>query len=499
MRIRTLSIASGNVTDVNIEVQISPGIPIFTIVGLGNKAILESKERIRSAISSVGIQFPAKRVIVNLSPANEKKEGTHYELGIALAILYYLGKIDKNNHLIENSIVIGELSLNGDILPVESTLVYALTASNRNMKLIFSSKSYNDEIKYIGGHLIPVDNLSNLIGDEHVSGTYYEGSHNSFERESVIDFSNIRGHVGVKRALEIAVAGSHHICMIGSPGSGKSILAKATEFIQPPLTREEILEISVIHSLAGEETDLVKTRPFRSPHHSASTAAIIGGGTKFKPGEVSLSHRGIMFMDEFLEFPKPTLEALREPLESYCIEVSRANYKQKYPAMFQLIAAMNPCSCGNCEDISCSIRYQKKLSQPLKERFDFFIYVNEFNYIDSNKIEESSLSIRNRIISARDKQIKRQNKLNAHLNVTDIAKIIEIDKEAEIKLGLYCKKRELSTRVEASIIKIARTISDLDGSEIIQENHILEAIGFRRFGGPDGTRTRDLPRDRRTF
>lgn len=459
---------------VSIEIQISPGLPIFIIVGLGDKAIAESKERVRSAIFALGLTFPAKRIVVNLSPANEPKEGTHYDFGIALSLLVAMQIISYER--VKNTIVVGELSLNGDIIAVPGIVAHAYSALKNNMSIIVPSASYKEAIR-VSNNVIPASSLKYLI--EYLNGGIsaqipYESiknDDNSDIKNINIDFANIAGHERAKRALEIAVAGGHHICMIGKPGSGKSMLAQAVKSILPSLNQEEMLEISMIHSICGYS--FVETRPFRNPHHTSSAVSIIGGGNKCMPGEISLAHLGILFLDELPEFSRHVLESLRQPMEDYRIEIARANYKRSYMAKFQLIAAMNPCYCGSCNDSMCIAKYQRKLSAPLKERFDIAIHVNDFHY--TNTQADSSYTIMQRIIDARKKQ---NNKLNGQLSGPEMLNLSNIDYDAQQWLEAYARKYNLSTRSYFRILRIAMTISHLSDIDTIQLPHVTEALGY---------------------
>ncbi|MEM6781581.1 MAG: YifB family Mg chelatase-like AAA ATPase [Pseudomonadota bacterium] len=498
--VRTIAFQGVEVCPVDVQVQIASGMPAFTIVGLPDKAVAESKERVRSALHAMGISLPPKRLTVNLAPADVMKEGSHYDLPIALGLLAAMDIMPKEE--LADTIVLGELSLDATIRSVAGVLPAAIHANANDNKLI-CPHDCGGEAAWAGEiDILAPANLLQLIN--HVKGTQVMNAPApklaNDDAFHVPDLSAVKGQESAKRALEIAAAGGHNLLMIGPPGSGKSMLASCLPGILPPLSPQEALEVSMIHSLSGTlpEGGLMKTRPYRDPHHSASLPALIGGGHKVKPGEISLAHHGVLFLDELPEFARSTLESMRQPLETGETLVARANMHVKYPARFQLIAAMNPCRCGHLgsPDMECTkapkcgLDYQSKLSGPLLDRIDLQVDVPPVSISDlSADGGESSKIVAERVAAARHVQIKRYKTLestekevvNAYVSSELLNTIAPLDAQAKTVLDQAVDRMNLSARSYFRLLKVARTIADLDGApETLQSAHIAEAISYKR-------------------
>ncbi|MGI9423033.1 MAG: YifB family Mg chelatase-like AAA ATPase [Hyphomicrobiaceae bacterium] len=495
-RISTLAFIGIEARPVQVEVQITPGQHNFAIVGLPDKAVAESRERVRNALHAVGLGLPWTRITVNLAPADLQKEGSHFDLPIALALMVAMEAVSPE--AIDRFAAIGELALDGALRPVPGALPAAMGATALGKGLICPA-ACGPEAAWAGADtdIIAPPHLLSLVN--HLKGSQLlRRPEPNLETESNdgIDMRDIKGQETAKRALEVAAAGAHNLLMIGPPGCGKSMLAQRLPSILPPLDSKEMLEVSMVHSLAGELLGgKVKTeRPFRSPHHSASMAALVGGGSKPRPGEVSLAHLGVLFLDELPEFMPPVLDSLRQPLESGETIIARANHRISYPSRIQLIAAMNPCRCGvgpgeTCRrGPRCSADYQARVSGPLLDRIDMTIELAAVSAADLSfpPPQEGSAEVRARVASARARQRERQNqegsqpaRTNANLSGSALEELATPNDEAMALLRQAADKFTLSARGYHKTLRVARTLADLDGLETIDRPHIAEALSYR--------------------
>ncbi len=503
-RINTFAFKGIDVVPVDVQVQIANGLPAFAVVGLPDKAVGESRERVRAALGAMGLSLPPKRITVNLAPADLAKEGSHYDLPIALGLLVAMGVVPED--ATAGFAALGELALDGKLVAVAGVLPAAVGASARGLGIICPERN-GAEAAWAGDglDLLAPAHLLQLVN--HFKGTQVLSQPRPGpveDRADAPDLADIKGQETAKRALEIAAAGGHNLLMIGPPGAGKSMLARRLPGLLPPLDPSEALEVSMIASIAGllEGGRITRVRPFRDPHHSASMPSLIGGGVSAKPGEVTLAHLGVLFLDELPEFSRAVLDSLRQPLESGRAVVARANAHIAYPARFQLIAAMNPCRCGYLADAAracsraprCAAEYQTRISGPLFDRIDLHVEVPEVSAQDLTlpPPAEGSRAVRERVVAARVVQSERYKALAPGSNIRTNAepegelleKVAGPDEPGKKLLAEAAERMRLSARGYHRVLKVSRTLADLDGSEGVKRIHVAEALSYRRINPP---------------
>jgi len=485
---------------VEVEVDISPGLPVFTIVGLPDAAVQEAKERVRAAIKNSGFTFPLKRIVVNLAPADLKKAGPSYDLPIAVGILLSSEQLQADT---SKSLFLGELSLDGSLRHTNGILPMVALAHQKGLdNIIVPERDAREAFLVEGAGIIAFASLAQLAGylRGEIEAPVYKPEKTEKEaavdNKPAVDLAHIKGQEHVKRALEVAATGGHNVIMCGPPGSGKTMLARSLPGILPPMTNEESLEVTKIYSACGllpPDTPIIKRRAFRSPHYTISNAGLVGGGQWPRPGEISLSHRGVLFLDELPEFGHSLLEILRQPMEDKLVTISRARSSLTFPSSFMLVGAMNPCPCGYYGDpfrqCSCNpslvARYQKRISGPFLDRVDIFIEVPHIDYekLSDDRLGEESNKVQQRVITARLRQQKRFEGTglvaNNEMTPVEVRQFCQTEEDARSLLKAAMKQLHLSARAFHRILKLARSIADLENSDIIKANHIAEAIQYR--------------------
>lgn len=497
-RAHTVAFEGIDAKPVEVQCAVTPGLPAFSLVGLPDKAVSEARDRVRTALSSMAIALPSKRITINLSPADMPKEGSHFDLPIALALLAALEVIPVD--AVEQTCALGELSLDGSLVPVIGALPAAMAAAGNDRQLLCPKASGPEAAWVDATRVLGAGSLADVV--RHFTGQSPLSVAEPGEVRgdaAARDLKDVKGQERAKRALEIAAAGRHHLMMVGTPGSGKSMLAARLPGILPPLTAAEALDTSMIHSLAGliQEGGISRARPFREPHHTASMAAIVGGGRRAAPGEISLAHNGVLFMDEFPEFPRTVLETLRQPIETGEVMVARANAHVTYPCRFMLVAAANPCKCGYLSDPAracarapqCGEDYMGRISGPLMDRFDLRVDVPPvaFTDLDLPASGDGSKTVAARVAAARAMQETRfadssGMRLNADAEGEVLEQVATPDRDGRALINRVAERFGLSARGYHRVLRVARTIADLDGAEAVRQPHVAEAVGYRVSG-----------------
>lgn len=486
--LRSRALAGMDAPEVTVEVHLANGLPNFTLVGLPDTEVKEARDRVRAAIQTSRLEFPARRITVNLAPADLPKESGRFDLPIALGLLIASGQLDAQG--LDGYEFAGELSLTGDLRPIRGALAMTWRATSEGRTLILPAASADEAALVRGATVLPAGSLLEVVA--HLAG------HSPMARRAMPkvevqvrypDLADVKGQAQAKRALEVAAAGAHSLLMVGPPGTGKSMLAQRFPGLLPPMSDDEAMEAAALQSIAGTfRAERFQQRAFRAPHHTSSTAALVGGGSDPRPGEISLSHNGVLFLDELPEFERRTLEALREPLETGHVSIARATRRVDFPARFQLVAAMNPCPCGYLGNARCRCtpdqvsRYRAKLSGPLLDRIDMTLDVPALSAAELRGAAdgESSAAVQARVIAARGRQIDRQGKSNAMLATREIDRWCAPDEAASKLLSAALVRLKLSARAYHRVLKLARTVADLAGSATIASAHVAEAIHYRR-------------------